>query len=135
MVEVGFDDVDRFPVAAEVLRDAGRQLEPHAQAPVLEEDVRVLELGHVERDPLPLLRQGPLRAADEPGALEGVDPPVARGDRDPVLTAQVDGRLGLLERRHEDLRRVLIGHEPRRFKRVRTFFLLGSSGIEECDGI
>ena len=121
MVEGGFrfDDVDRFPVAAEVLGDAGRQLEPHAQAPVLEEDVRVLELGHVEGDPLPLLGQGALGATDEARALEGVDPAVAGRNRDAVLTAQVDGGLGLLERGDEDLRRVLVGNETRCLQRIR----------------
>src|SRR5713101_47566 len=64
--EARFDDVHGFPVATEVLRDPGRELESDPQAAVLEEDVRVLELGHVERDALALLRQGALRASDEP---------------------------------------------------------------------
>src|SRR5438445_13785908 len=111
-----FDDVHGSPVAAEVPRDAGRELESDPQAAVLEEDVRVLELGHVQRDALALLGQGPLRASDEARALERVDPPVAGGDRDAVLTAQVNRGLRLLERRNENLCRILIRHESRRFK-------------------
>src|SRR5205823_13828904 len=67
----GLHDVDGLPVAAEVLCDARRELEPHSEAAVLEEDVRVLELGHVEGDPLAFLGQRPLRAADEARLLEG----------------------------------------------------------------
>src|SRR5947209_14440773 len=66
-----FDDVDGPPIAAEVLRDAGRELESDPQAAVLEEDVGVLQLGHVERDALALLGQGALRAPDRPGAPAG----------------------------------------------------------------
>src|SRR2546426_1084826 len=47
--EARFDDVHGSPVAAEVPSDPGRELESDLQAAVLEEDVRVLELGHVER--------------------------------------------------------------------------------------
>src|SRR5439155_872643 len=43
-------DVHGLPVAAEILRDARRELEPHAKSAVLEEDVGVLQLGHVEGD-------------------------------------------------------------------------------------
>src|SRR6266581_7593145 len=55
--EARFDDVNGSPVAAEVLRDSGRELESDPQPAVLEEDVRVLELGHVQGDALALLRQ------------------------------------------------------------------------------
>src|SRR3989442_14874187 len=132
--EARFDDVHGSPVAAEVLRDAGRELESDPQAAVLEEDVRVLELGHIEGDALALLRQRPLRASDEARALERVDATVARRDRDAVLTAEIDGRLRLLESRHEDLRRILVRHESRRFKGVRIRFLL-CGGIEAADGV
>src|SRR5213593_2271133 len=118
------DNVDGLPVSAEVLRNPGRELESDPQAAVLEEDVRVLELGHVQRDALALLRQGPLRASDEASALERVDPPVAGGDRDAVLTAQVDRGLRLLERRNENLCRVLVRHKSRRFKGVHRHILL-----------
>src|SRR6059036_658614 len=122
--EARFDDVHGSPVAAEVLRDPGRELESNPQAAVLEEDVRVLELGHVQRDALPLLRQGTLRASDETGTLERMDPPVAGGDWDAVLAAQVDRGLRLLERRDENLCRVLVRHESRRFKGVHRHILL-----------
>src|SRR6059036_404071 len=52
--EARFDDVHGSPVAAEVLRDPGRELESDPQAAVLEEDVGVLQLGHVQRDALAL---------------------------------------------------------------------------------
>src|SRR2546422_9156559 len=118
------DDVDGFPIAAEVLRDPGRELEPHPQPAVLEEDVRVLQLGHVEGDALALLGQRPLRAPDEAGALEGMDPTVGRSDRNAVLPAQVDRGLRLLEGRHENLGGVLVRHESRRFKGIHRHFLL-----------
>src|SRR2546427_5348917 len=70
-----FDDVDGPPIAAEVLRDAGRELESGPQAAVLEEDVGVLQLGHVERDALALLGQATLRASDQARALESGDAP------------------------------------------------------------
>src|SRR5256712_977667 len=66
------DDVDGFPIAAVVLRDHGREFEPHPQPADLEEDVWVVQLRHVEGNPLALLGQRPLRAADKAGALEGV---------------------------------------------------------------
>src|SRR2546428_752335 len=50
--------------------------------------------------------------------FEGVDPAVARGDRNPVFAAQVDGGSRPLERGHEDLGRVLVRHESRRFKGI-----------------
>src|SRR5712692_9080686 len=106
--EARFDDVHGFPVATEVLRDPGRELESDPQAAVLEEDVCVLELGHVQRDALALLGQGALRASDQACALERVDSPVAGGDRDAVFTAQVDRGFRLLERRHEDLYGILV---------------------------
>src|SRR5438132_1839314 len=119
-----FDHVHGSPVAAEVPRDPGRELESDPQAAVLEEDVRVLELGHVQRDALALLGQGPLRASDEARALERVDPPVAAGDRDAVLTAQVNRGLRLLERRNHNLSRVLVPHESPPFKGVHRYILL-----------
>src|SRR3989475_11465541 len=119
-----FDDVDGPPIAAEVLRDAGRELESDPHAAVLEEDVGVLQLGHVQRDALALLGQGALRASDEARALERVDPPVAGSDRNAVLAAQVDRGLRLLERRYENLCRVLVRHESRRFKGVHRHILL-----------
>src|SRR3989475_6311163 len=119
-----FDDVHGLPIAAEVLRDAGRELESDPQAAVLEEDVGVLQLGHVERDALALLGQGALRAPDEASAFERVDASVASGDRDAVHPAEVDRGFRLLERRHENLCRILVGHESRRFKRVHRQFLL-----------
>src|SRR2546422_7163317 len=119
-----FDDIHGLPIAAEVLGDAGRELESNPQAAVLEEDVGVLQLGHVERDALALLGEGALRAPDEASALEGVDAPVASGDRDAVHPAEVDRGFRLLERRHENLCRILVGHESRRFKRVHRQFLL-----------
>src|SRR5438094_9143542 len=109
--EARFDDVHGSPVAAEVLRDPGRELESDPQAAVLEEDVGVLELGHVERDPLALLREGPLRASDQARALQGVDAAVARRDRYAVLAAQVDRGLRLLEGGHENLGRILVRDE------------------------
>src|SRR5213594_3255897 len=105
------DNVDGLPVSAEVLRNPGRELESDPQAAVLEEDVRVLELGHVQRDPLALLREGPLRAPDQARALQGVDAAVARRDRYAVLAAQVDRGLRLLEGGHENLGRILVRDE------------------------
>src|SRR5207253_9409509 len=64
-LERRLNDVDGLPVAAEVLRDPGRQLESHPQAAVFEEDVGVLELGHVEGDPLALLRSEERRVGKE----------------------------------------------------------------------
>src|SRR5207249_8658051 len=119
-----FDHVHGLPIAAKVLRDAGRELESNPQAAVLEEDVGVLQLGHVERDALALLGQGALRAPDEASAFERVDASVASGDRDAVHPAEVDRGFRLLERRHENLCRILVGHESRRFKRVHRQFLL-----------
>src|SRR5437867_7133747 len=110
-LERRLDDLDGLPVAAEVLRDPGRELESDPQAAVLEEDVGVLELGHVERDPLALLREGPLRASDQARALQGVDAAVARRDRYAVLAAQVDRGLRLLEGGHENLGRILVRDE------------------------
>src|SRR2546422_10434281 len=77
--EARFDDVHGSPVAAEILRDRGRELESDPQAAVLEEDVGVLQLGHVQRDALALLGQGALRASDQARALERMDAAVARG--------------------------------------------------------
>src|SRR5207244_8104895 len=101
-------DVHGLPVAAEILRDARRELEPHAKSAVLEEDVGVLQLGHVEGDALALLGEGAFRAPDQARALEAVDATVAGGDRDSVLAAQVDRRLRLLECAHEDRRAILL---------------------------
>src|SRR5207245_4687583 len=119
-----FDDDDGPPIAAEVLRDAGRELESDPQAAVVEEDVGVLQLGHVERDALALLGQGALRAADEARALERMDSSVASRDRNAVFAAEVDRGFRLLERRHENLCRILVGHESRRFKGIHRQFLL-----------
>src|SRR5436853_7723917 len=110
-LERRLDDLDGLPVAAEVLRDPGRELESDPQAAVLEEDVGVLELGHVERDPLALLREGPLRASDQARALQGVDAAVARRDWYAVLAAQVNRGLRLLEGRHQNLGRILVRDE------------------------
>src|SRR2546422_9972289 len=49
-------DVGGLPVAAEVLRYPGRELEPHPQPSVLEADVGVLQLGHAEGRALALAR-------------------------------------------------------------------------------
>src|SRR5205807_5772766 len=117
-------DVHGLPVAAEILRDARRELESHAKPAVLEEDIGVLELGHVEGDTLALLREGAFRAPDQARALETVDATVAGGDRDSVLAAQIDRRLRLLECGNEDLRRVLVRDESRRFKGIHRLFLL-----------
>src|SRR5207237_9463757 len=123
-LERRLNDVNGLPVAAEVLRDPGRQLESHPQAAVFEEDVGVLELGHVEGDPLALLREGPLRASDQARALQGVDAAVARRDRYAVLAAQVNRGLRLLEGRHQNLGRILVRDESLRFTRIHDHFLL-----------
>src|SRR5205809_6858981 len=91
---------------------------------VLEEDVGVLELGHVEGDALALLREGALRAPDQARALETVDATVAGGDRDSVLAAQVDRGLRLPEGGNEDLRRILVRDESRSFKGIHRLLLL-----------
>src|SRR5437879_2985948 len=88
-------DVHGLPVAAEILRDARRELESHAKPAVLEEDIGVLELGHVEGDTLALLREGAFGAPDQARALEAVDAAVAGSDRDSVLAAKIDRRLRL----------------------------------------
>src|SRR2546428_37275 len=111
-------DRDALPIPAEVSRDTRCKLEPNAELPVLEEDVRVFELGHVEGDPLSLLREGALRAPHESRLLEGVDSAVAGRDRNAVFSAQVDGGSRPLGRGHEGLRRVLVRHESRRFKGI-----------------
>lgn len=95
--------VHRFPIAAKVLCQAVAELEADSQSPVFEEDVCVPQLRQVKAYPLALLRERSLHAPYEASALEHVDAPVAGGNRDPVLPAQLDRRTRSLEGRYEYL--------------------------------
>src|SRR5438309_11918977 len=81
--------IEAVPVSAEVLDLAGGELEPGAELAVLEGDVCIPEAGCVEVLPLPLLGEDALDALDESDLLEDLDLPVACGDRDAVLVADL----------------------------------------------
>src|SRR2546422_3335199 len=102
------EQVEAVPVPAEVLDDARRELEPSAELPVLEEDVRVSEAGCVEVLALPFLGEDAIDALDQADLLEGPDLAVARGDRDSVSLADLLGANLPLVRGEEDLRTVFV---------------------------
>src|SRR6266581_4072285 len=105
--------IEAVPVSAEVLDLAGGELEPGAELAVLEEDVCIPEAGCVEVLPLPLLGEDALDALDESDLLEDPDLPVACGDRDVILVADLlDGARRDLSR-YENPLRVLVREQAR----------------------
>ena len=78
------EQVEAVPIPAEVLHLARGELEPRAELPVFEEDVRVPKARGVKVLPLALLRQDPLDALDQADLFKDPDLAVAGRDRDAV---------------------------------------------------